>query len=94
MIELKQAQGKSGNKSGKKSSSCCELEAIVSFDERGQLVFPKDVRKKFNLKAGEKFAMVSCINEKGLGCFTLVKTEAINDLVTQSLSPMLNGLTK
>jgi len=94
MIELKQAKGKSKNKSGEKSNSCCELEAIVSFDERGQLVFPKDVRKKFDLKAGEKFAMVSCKNEKGLCCFTLVKTDAINDLVTQTLSPMLGGLIK
>ena len=78
MIELKQAK--------KKSKSCCEIE------ERGQLVFPKDVRIKFNLKAGEKFAMVSCVNDKGLCCFTLVKTNAINDLVTKTLSPMLGGL--
>jgi len=33
MIELKQAKGKSKNKSGEKSNSCCELEAIVSFDD-------------------------------------------------------------
>lgn len=39
----------------------CEIEAIVSFDERGQLVIPKDLRKKFNLKAGDKFALISCM---------------------------------
>jgi AbrB family looped-hinge helix DNA binding protein len=86
MIELEQAK--------KKSKSCCEVEAIVSFDERGQLVFPKDVRKKFDLKAGEKFAMVSCVGDNGLCCFTLVKTSAINDMVTKSLSPMMGGLMK
>ena len=89
MIELKQA------KTSKKSKdSCCEIEAIVSFDERGQLVFPKDVRKKFDLKAGEKFAMVSCTNENGLCCFTLVKTAQINEMVGMALGPMLNNIGK
>jgi len=64
----------------------------VSFDERGQLVFPKDVRKKFNLKAGEKFMMVSCTNEKGLCCFTMVKTSAVNEMLGKSLGPMLNKI--
>ena len=48
-----------------KSESCCEIEAIVSFDERGQLVIPKDLRKKFNLKAGDKFALISCMTSDG-----------------------------
>ncbi len=89
MIELQQA--KANETTG---SQCCEVEAIVSFDDRGQLVFPKELRKKFNLKAGEKFAMVSCTNENGLCCFTLVKTAQINDLVGQALSPMLNNIGK
>lgn len=42
-------------------NNSCEIEAIVSFDERGQLVIPKDLRKKFNLKAGDKFALISCM---------------------------------
>ncbi len=82
MIELPKAE----------REGCYEIEAVVSFDERGQLVFPKDVRKKFNLKAGEKFVMVSCTNEKGLCCFTMVKTQAINALVGETLSPMLNKI--
>lgn len=89
MIELQQS--KANKSSGKE---CCELEAIVSFDDRGQLVFPKELRKKFDLKAGEKFAMVSCTNENGLCCFTLVKTAQINDLVGQALGPMLNKIGK
>jgi len=89
MIELQQSKS---NKT--RSSECCEIEAIVSFDDRGQLVVPKDLRKKFNLKAGEKFAMVSCTNENGLCCFTLVKTAQINDLVGRALGPMLNNIGK
>ncbi len=76
------------------NSNCCEIEAVISFDDRGQLVFPKDVRKKFDLKAGEKFLMVSCTNESGLCCFTIVKTSAVNKLVGNSLGPMLNQIGK
>jgi len=89
MIELQQSKA---NK--KDTTQCCEVEAIVSFDDRGQLVFPKELRKKFDLKAGEKFAMVSCTNDSGLCCFTLVKTSQINDLVGQALSPMLSNIGK
>lgn len=48
-----------------KNENCCEIEAIVSFDDRGQLVIPKDLRKKFNLKAGDKFALISCMSSEG-----------------------------
>ena len=72
--------------------SSCEIEAVVSFDERGQLVFPKDVRKKFNLKAGEKFLMISCTNEAGLCCFTMVKTNAVNKMVGNAINPMLKNI--
>jgi len=89
MIELQQSKA---NKSS--SAQCCEVEAIVSFDDRGQLVIPKELRKKFKLKAGEKFAMVSCINDEGLCCFTLVKTAQINNIIGQTLSPMLNSIGK
>jgi len=47
-------------------NSTYEIEAIVSFDDRGQLVIPKDLRKKFNLKSGDKFALISCV--QGSNC--------------------------
>ena len=72
--------------------NCCQVEAIVSFDERGQLVIPKDVRKKFNLKAGEKFAFISCTDNKDLCCFTLVKTNALQGMVKRALGPMLSEM--
>lgn len=76
-----------------KNEACSyELEAIVSFDDRGQLVIPKDLRKKFNLKAGHKFALISCIksgcsdcgcqeSEAEICCFTLVSTNQIKAML-------------
>lgn len=62
-----------------------ELEAVVSFDERGQLVLPKDVRTKFNLEVGEKLALISCMNEEGVCCFTLVRTKNLQSLLKQTI---------
>lgn len=62
-----------------------ELEAVVSFDERGQLVLPKDVRKKFNLKVGEKLALISCMTSEGVCCFTLVRTKNMQSILKQTI---------
>ena len=84
------------------NNNCTQIEAIVSFDERGQLVIPKDLRKKFNLKPGDKFALISCMtscgeddscgNESNLCCFTLVHTDQLKGVVNQALGPMMSGI--
>lgn len=75
---------------------CCQVEAIVSFDDRGQLVIPKDVRKKYNLNAGDKFALISCSTDKGESgetcCFTLMKTQELEGMVRQTLGPMFSEI--
>ena len=86
--------------------NCYQIEAIVSFDDRGQLVLPKDLRKKFNLKAGDKFALISCMTSKDgeacctpadkntLCCFTLVHTSQMAGVVTQTLGPIMSNMLK
>lgn len=68
-----------------------ELEAVVSFDDRGQLVLPKELRKKYNLKAGEKFALISCTDKDGLCCLNLIKTKSLNTQIAKTISPILGG---
>lgn len=78
-----------------KNNSCCTVEAIVSFDERGQLVIPKDVRKKFNLKPTDKFALISCASGDGganVCCFTLLKTEDLQSKVREALEPVFTEI--
>lgn len=73
------------------NSPCCQIEAVVSLDERGQIIIPKDVRKKFGLGSGDKFALMSCrTSEEGgsVCCFTLMKTDQLKGMVQQVLSPM------
>ena len=83
-------------------NNCVQIEAIVSFDDRGQLVIPKDLRKKFQLNAGDKFALISCMTDANGGCcspseaavccFTLVHTDQLKSLVNQALGPMMNQI--
>lgn len=63
--------------------SCCEgencapLESVVSIDDRGQLVLPKELRDKWGLKGGDKLAIVSCIKGGKVCCATMVKAELL-----------------
>ena len=39
--------------------ACCNVEAVVSIDERGQMVLPKEIREKAGIKAGDKLAVMA-----------------------------------
>lgn len=69
------------------------LEAIVSCDERGQLVLPKDMRKKLGIKAGEKMALLkmSSDNEYFL---TLIKADSLEAVIKGYLSPVMKDIIK
>ena len=41
------------------SMSGCKVEAVISVDERGQMVLPKEMRAKAGIRAGDKLALVS-----------------------------------
>ncbi|RJQ31853.1 MAG: AbrB family transcriptional regulator [Actinobacteria bacterium] len=72
---------------------CCCVDAIVSVDERGQLVLPKDIRSKCEIKPGEKMALISW-KEKGNCCITLVKADNLTSMVKELLGPMAKHMMK
>ncbi|HRY61853.1 MAG TPA: HgcAB-associated protein [Candidatus Fermentibacter sp.] len=68
---------------------CCRVEALVSVDDRGQMVLPKDIREKAGIGPGDKLAIVSL---RGCGdscCLALVRADAITDMVRELLGPMM-----
>jgi antitoxin PrlF len=73
---------------------CCKVESVVSVDERGQMVLPKDLREKANIKAGDKLAVVSWGQNDGVLCLALIKAEDLNGLVKQMLGPLFKDLSK
>jgi AbrB family looped-hinge helix DNA binding protein len=75
----------------KNDSSCCRIESLISVDERGQMVFPKEVRVKANIRPGDKLALVSWEKNGKICCMTLIKAEDFADIVKGVLSPMMVG---
>ncbi|MCX7829641.1 MAG: HgcAB-associated protein [Acidobacteria bacterium] len=59
----------------KKFKGCCNVEAIVSIDERGQFVLPKEIREKMSLKKGDKLALSTLENQGEPCCIVLTKAE-------------------
>jgi antitoxin PrlF len=79
----------SGNK-----QPCCKVEAVVSVDERGQMVLPKDVREKAGIKSGDKLAVVTYGQMEGVTCLALVRVEDLSNLVKQMLGPVFKEMSK
>ncbi len=77
-----------------KDQPCCKVESVVSVDERGQMVLPKDLRDKANIKAGDKLAVVSWGQNEGLMCLALIKVDDLSALVKQMLGPMFKEMSK
>ncbi len=67
---------------------CCQVDAIVSVDSRGQIVLPKDVREKAGVKAGDKFVLISSESDGKLCCLFLVKADEFAGSVREMLGPV------
>jgi AbrB family looped-hinge helix DNA binding protein len=77
-----------------KNMKCCQVDAIVSVDARGQLVLPKEVREKVGVKAGDKFVVISSQSEGKVCCLFLVKAEEFAGTVKDMLGPMVKEILK
>jgi antitoxin PrlF len=73
----------------KEESSCCQVEAVATVDERGQIVLPKDIRDKANIRAGDKLALITWKKEDHVCCITLIKADELNQMVKSFLGPVM-----
>ncbi|MBM4307438.1 MAG: AbrB/MazE/SpoVT family DNA-binding domain-containing protein [Deltaproteobacteria bacterium] len=75
-----------------KGVSCCKVESIISVDERGQMVLPKDLRDRANIRPGDKLALVSLDKDGEICCFYLIKSEQLGERVKDFLGPMMKEI--
>ncbi len=80
---------------------CCEsnvggyrVEAMVSVDERGQMVMPKELRDKIGIKAGDKLVVLSWQSDGDVCCISLIKTDYFLNIMNDRLGPMMGELTR
>lgn len=74
-----------------KSKRCCgsrrdsevshQIEAIITIDERGQMVLPKETRTKAGIRAGDKLALVGWRKGDHDCCLSLVKVEEMAEML-------------
>ncbi len=73
---------------------CCRLISLVSVDERGQMVLPKEVREKAGIRPGDKLALVAWEKAGVACCLTLLKADELGGLVKDLLGPMMADLSE
>jgi AbrB family looped-hinge helix DNA binding protein len=61
-------------------------------DAKGQIVLPKDLREKADLKPTDKIAVVAYEKEGKVCCIMMVKAERLAGAVNKTLSPLLRGV--
>lgn len=72
---------------------CCRVESLVSVDERGQMVLPKDVRERAGIRPGDKLALATWQGEGGACCIFLMKAEMLSGVLRTVLGPALKALS-
>jgi antitoxin PrlF len=72
--------------------NCCKVESIISIDERGQMVLPKELRDRANIRAGDKLAIASWDKGGEICCLYLIKTEYLAERVKDFLGPMMKEM--
>lgn len=77
-----------------RGTSCCKVESLISVDERGQMVLPKEIRDKAKIRAGDKLAVISWEKEGKICCISLIKAEHFAEMVRGLLGPMIEEVPK
>jgi len=67
----------------------CQVEAVLSIDSRGQIVIPKEVRKRANIQDGDKLALVSWMNRNEVCCLALIRTDNLSSEVSGVVRSLL-----
>ena len=75
-------------------SDTCRIDAVITMDAKGQIVLPKELREKANIKPNDKIAVVACEKDGEVCCIMMVKAERLVSAVTKTLGPLLKGVTK
>jgi len=71
---------------------CCRVESVISIDDRGQMVLPKDIRKKAGIAAGDKLAVISMEKNGNICCISLIKIKELEQMVKGLLGPVMKEI--
>jgi AbrB family looped-hinge helix DNA binding protein len=72
-----------------RETGCCKVESVISVDDRGQMVLPKEIRDKAEIRAGDKLAVISWEKDGQVCCISLIKVEDLTEMVKDMLGPVM-----
>ncbi len=68
--------------------------SLISVDERGQMVLPKEIRDKANIRPGDKLALISWEKDGKVCCISMIKAEDLGNMVKGLLGPMMKEMAE
>ena len=71
----------------------CRIDAVITMDAKGQIVLPKELREKANIKPNDKLAVVACEKDGEVCCIMMLKADRLVGAVTRTLWPLLKSVT-
>ena len=71
---------------------CCRVESIITIDERGQMVLPKEIRARAGFNAGDKVALLVSENDGKVCCITMIPAEDLTKKAKEMLAPLVKSL--
>ncbi len=74
------------------AAGCCKVESVVTVDDRGQMVLPKEIREKLKLGAGDKLALVTWQKGDRVCCISLIPVDDLADMVKGMLGPLIKEI--
>ncbi len=63
------------------------VESVVSIDERGQMVLPKDIRAKLGVKPNDRLAIATSTRNGRVCCIHIFRANELDDRVKQVVNP-------
>ncbi len=79
---------------GGKAFAGCRVESLITVDDRGQMVLPKDLRDRARIKGGDKLAVIGWEKEGEVCCLSLMKVEEFSGMVKEVLGPLMGELLR
>ena len=91
VVELAEAKGETPETAAPGYTGC-QLVSIVSIDERGQLILPKELRVKAGIQAGDKLLVAYSEKDGEMFFLTLMKVDLLSDKVRDTLGPLMQEM--
>ncbi|MFC2094831.1 HgcAB-associated protein HgcC [Candidatus Bipolaricaulota bacterium] len=78
--------------SGEMACGTYKVQALITVDERGQMVLPKDVRERAGIEAREKLALTTIERDGKICCMVLTKADELVQVVQSTLGAFTQDL--